>query len=154
MTTIRRMRLDEAPILRELTKQGVARLAQAYPEDRIGISDQGLDNLETMYRVGAAHQDVITLVAEVDGRIVGFVDAQVTRSGGLPGVAGEIGDLYLDEGVEPEVAEALVREAIGMLRERGARPIFHTEDAERPEREPWEALGFQADTIRYALYDE
>jgi ribosomal protein S18 acetylase RimI-like enzyme len=153
MTTIRRMRLDEAPVLRALTKQGVAREAARYPEDRIAISDQGLDNLETHYRLGANHPDLFTLVAEQDGEIVGFVDAEVTRGRSLPGAGGEIGDLHLEEGTAPQVGEELVRKAVELLRERGARPIFHTEPADRPEREPWQNLGFEPDTIRYSLYD-
>jgi ribosomal protein S18 acetylase RimI-like enzyme len=153
MTTIRRMRLDEAPRLRELTKQGVAREALRYPEDRISISETGLDNLETHYRLGANHPDLITLVAEQDGEIVAFVDAEVIRGRSLPGASGEIGDLHLEETAGPDVAEQLVRKAVVLLRERGARPIFHTEPADRPERKPWETLGFEPDTIRYSLYD-
>jgi GNAT superfamily N-acetyltransferase len=154
MTTIRRMRLAEAPVLRELTKEGVAREAARYPEDQIGISEAGLDNLETHYRVGAAHPDLITLVAEEGGEIVGFVDAEITRDRGLPGVSGEIGDLYITEEAGDEVAKALVREAVRLLRERGAGAIFHTEDADRPDREPWESLGFTADVVRLSLYDD
>jgi|Tabmets5t2r1_1033131.scaffolds.fasta_scaffold00644_7 ribosomal protein S18 acetylase RimI-like enzyme len=154
MTTIRRMRVDEAPLLRRLTKEGIARAAAAHPEDRIGISEAGLDNLETHYRLGAVHPDLFTLVAEADGAIVGFVDAEIVRARSLPGVSGEIGDLYLDEGVTPDIAEALAREAVKLLRERGARVILHTEDARRSEREPWESLGFEADVVRFSLYDD
>jgi hypothetical protein len=147
---VRRVRVDETPPLRQLRKDWVAKEAELHPEDRIGISDRGLDNLETMDRAGAVHQDLATLVAERDGEIVGFVDARVTRDLVLPGVAGEIGDLYADE---PGVREALARAAVEFLHAREAGPIFYREDAERPEREPWESLGFVADTIRYALYD-
>jgi hypothetical protein len=154
MTTVRRVRLDETPLLRQLTKDGVAREAELYPEDRIGISDRGLDNLETRYRLGAVHQDMITLVAEQDGEIVGTVDAEVLHGRGLPGTAGEIVDLQLAEAAGPDVAEALARKALELLRERGVAVIHHTEPADRPDRKPWESLGFVADTIRYALYDE
>jgi predicted N-acetyltransferase YhbS len=154
MTTIRRMRLAEAPVLRELTKEAVAWEAARYPEDQIGISEAGLDNLETHYRVGAAHPDLITLVAEEGGEIVGFVDAEITRDRSLPGVSGEIGDLYVTEEAGDEVAKALVGEAVRLLRERGAGAIFHTEDADRPDREPWETLGFTADVVRLSLYDD
>jgi predicted N-acetyltransferase YhbS len=154
MTTIRRLQLAEAPVLRELTKEGVAREAARYPEDQIGISETGLDNLETHYRVGAAHPDLITLVAEENGEIVGFVDAEISRGRSLPGLSGEIGDLYVKEEAGAEVAAALAREAVRLLRERGAKAIFHTEDATHPEREPWESLGFTADVVRFSLYDD
>lgn len=151
---IRRMRVGEAPALRELTKDGIARLAADHPEDRIGISGRGLDNLETHYRLGAVHQDVITLVAENGGEMVGFLVAEITHGRSLPCVCGEIGDLYLAETAGPDVAEALAREAVKLLRERGAGVIVHTEDAARPEREPWESLGFEADVVRFSLYDD
>jgi predicted N-acetyltransferase YhbS len=154
MTTVRRARVDDAPLLRQLTKDVVNREAAKYPEDRIGISERGLDNLETRYRLGAVHQDLITLVAERNGEIVGTVDAEVLRNRGLPGVAGEIVDLQLAEGAGVEVAEELARKAVELLHEAGARVIHHAEDAGRPEREPWESLGFVADTIRYALYSD
>jgi hypothetical protein len=150
MTIVRRARVEDAPRLRQLTKDGVAREAALYPEDRIAISEQGLDNLESMHRAGAVHNDLATLIAEHDGEIVGFVDARVTRHPVLPGLAGEIGDLYADDA---EVREALARAAVEFLRDRGAGPVFYTDDADRPEREPWKSLGFVADTIRYALYD-
>ena len=150
MTTVRRVRVDETPVLRQLTKEWVVHEAERYPEDRIGISERGLDNLETMHRAGAVHQDLATLVAERDGEIVGVVDARVTRDLVLPGTAGEIGDLYAEES---DVREALARAAVKFLRGRGAGPIFYRSDADPPESEPWESLGFVADTIRYALYD-
>jgi hypothetical protein len=153
MTTIRRMRVDEAPVLRDLTKEGIARAAAAHPEDRIGISDAGLDNLETHYRVGAVHPDLVMLVAEERDEIMGFVDAKITRDGSLPGVCGDIGDLHVKDEAGPALAEALAGEAVKVLRERGAGAIFHTEDAAHPEREPWESLGFEPDVVRFSLYD-
>jgi ribosomal protein S18 acetylase RimI-like enzyme len=153
MTTVRRIRVDEAAALRDLTRQATAELAVRFPEDRIGISERGLDNLETHYRLGAIHQDLIVLVAEHDGRLLGFVDAEVERGKSLPGITGTIGDLWVSEEAEDGVAESLVREAVRLLRERGAGAIFHTEDAAHPDREPWESLGFEADVVRFSLYD-
>ena len=153
MPIVRRVRVEETPVLRTIRKDWVALEAERHPEDRIGISEQGLDNLETRDRLGAVHPDLLTLVAERDGEIVGFADAEVIRGRGLPGHAAEITDLYLAEGAGPEVAEALARKAVELLHKAGARVIHHTEDADRPEREPWESLGFVADTVRYALYD-
>jgi hypothetical protein len=42
---------------------------------------------------------------------------------------------------------------VRLLRERGARTIVHTEGASRPEHEPWTALGFEADVVRFSLYE-
>jgi hypothetical protein len=42
---------------------------------------------------------------------------------------------------------------VELLQERGARVIVHVESDDRPDREPWESLGFVPETIRYSLYD-
>jgi predicted N-acetyltransferase YhbS len=151
MATIRRMRVEEAPAVRELYRQALLEDADRHPDDRVGISEQGLDNLETHFRVGAVHEDVITLVAEENEELVAFVLAEVTRGRSLPGVAGEVAELWVRAGGEGLRGE-LVREAVRMLRERGAGPIFHSDDARHPEREPWERLGFVPDVVRYSLY--
>ena len=151
MASIRRIRVDEAPAVRELYRESVLEAAERHPEDRLGISERGLDNLETQFRLGAAHEDVITLVAEDDGELIGFVLAEVERGRSLPGTAGQVAEVWTGPGRE-WLREELVREAIRLLRERGAGPIFHTDDAKDPEREPWESLGFEPDGVRFSLY--
>jgi hypothetical protein len=153
MASIRRIRIEEAPAVRELYRRSVLEAAERHPEDRIGVSDDGLGNLETHFRLGAVHDDVITLVADEDGDLVGFVLAEVVRGRSLPGVVGEVAELWTrpgDEGLRAELA----REAVRLLRDRGAGPIFHTDDAKHPEREPWESLGFEADVVRFSLYPQ
>jgi len=151
MANIRRIRVDEAPAVRELYRESVLEAAERHPEDRLGISERGLDNLETQFRLGAVHEDVITLVAEEDNKLVGFVLAEVTRGRSLPGVAGEVAELWIRPGYE-QLREELARAAVALLRERGAGAIFHTDDAKRPQREPWESLGFEPDVVRFSLY--
>jgi hypothetical protein len=45
MVEIRRMRVDEAPLVRQLVRTAIEELAERHPEDRIGISEGGLSNL-------------------------------------------------------------------------------------------------------------
>ena len=152
MATIRRIEPDEAPQVRELYRAAVAFWAAERPEDELAISDAGLDNLETRFRLGARHEDVLTLVAEEDGELVGFALAETMRSPGLPGLAGRIDELW----TQPSAVSSrrrLAEEAVRLLRERGVRPIFHQEDASDPNGEPWQSLGFVPDTVRYSLYD-
>jgi hypothetical protein len=138
--------------VRELYRAMVAEAAARSPEDRIGISERGLSNLETLFRLGAVHEDEIALVAEEGGELVGFVLAEVTRGRGLPGLAGEVSELWSRPDGDESMRERLAREAVRELRARGAGPIFHTEDADHPEREPWASLGFEADVVRFSLY--
>jgi hypothetical protein len=150
MTEIRRIRVDEASIVRELYRGAVDELAKSYPEDRIGISDQGLSNLETQFRLGAAHEDEATFVADEGGELVGFVTASISRGRALPGAVGEIHELSASDG---DHERRLAETAIRWLSEQGARAIFHTEDAVHPQREPWESLGFEVDVLRFSRYE-
>ena len=153
MTEVRRIRVDEAPIVRELIREGIAEEAERYPEDRIGISEAGLGNLETQCRVGAVHEDELTLVAVDDGEIVGFVMAWLTRGRATPGIAGELDWLWVRPAFRNGAVERqLAERAVEWLRDRGARAIFKHEDAARPPLEPWQSLGFVADVVRLSLY--
>jgi GNAT superfamily N-acetyltransferase len=154
MAEIRRIRVDEAPLVGDLVRLATEELAARFPEDEIGISEGGLSNLETQFRISAVHEDELTLVAVEREQIIGFISAWITRGRASPGVAAELDWLWVRpgdarQGVERQLAEA----AVSWLRERGAGPIFKMEDAQHPQREPWEALGFEPDVIRYSLYE-
>lgn len=154
MTTIRRIRVAEAAVVRELYARMVAEQAARHPEDEIGISEAGLDNLETSFRLGAVHGDVLVLVAERDGELVGFLAAEITRSPALPCTAGEIAEVWAAGEDGDALRLELVRAAVDALRERGVGPVFHPEDAEHTDRAFWRALGFEPDVIRFSLYPE
>ena len=154
MVEIRRIRTNEAARVRELVRMATEELAKRYPEDKVGISEQGLGNLETQFRLGAVHEDEVTLVAVEKEGIAGFVAAWIDRGRATPGVGGEIDWLWAHPGptrgdIERQLAEAAVR----WLRDAGAGPIFHLEDAEHPNRALWEGLGFVGDVTRFSLYD-
>ena len=151
MTTIRRIRIDEARTVRGLYERMVAEEAAAYPEDRIAISEQGLDNFETYFRLAAVHPDLVTLVAERDDELAGFALAEISRAVGLPGVGGEV-DVVWARDDDPGVRTELLREAVAELRRRGAGVIVHDDDATHPQAAPWTELGFEADVIRFSLY--
>ena len=153
MVKVRRIRVDEAPLVRELVRTATEERARLHPEDRIGISEQGLVNLETQFRLGAVHEDELTLVAVDDAKIVGFLCAWITRGRATPGVAGEIDWLWVTPGhARGDVERSLGEAAVGWLKEQGARAIFKMEDREHPNLELWEGLGFQGDVIRFSLY--
>ena len=154
MVEIRRVRVDEAARVRELVRTATEELAQRYPEDDIGISQQGLNNLETQFRLGAVHEDELTLVAVEDGEIVGFVAAWIARGRATPGVAGEIDWMWVQtKPTRAEIERELAGAAVKWLRHAGAGPIFRFEDAEHPHHDLWEGLGFVGDVTRFSLYD-
>ena len=152
MATIRRITVDEAPRVRELYRALTAELARRHPDDKIGISEQGLSNMETQFRVGAVHQDVLTLIVEADGDFVGLGSGEITRSGFLPGVSAEVATWVLEghEALEAELAEATVAWA----RDRGAGVIVHYDDPHDHNRDLWESLGFELDVVRFSRYFE
>ena len=154
MIEIRRIAIHEAPVARELIRLGTAELADLYPDDEIGISEAGLDRLETLCRVGAFHEDEVTLVAAEDAEVVGFISASIQRGRALSGLSGEIGWFWVRPRDDRAMVERqLASTVIGWLRDRSALPIFKMEDAQIPRRDLWEALGFEGDVIRFAMYD-
>jgi GNAT superfamily N-acetyltransferase len=154
MVEIRRITVDEAFGVRELVRRATDELAQRSPEDDIGIAEQGLENLETQFRLGAVHEDEATFVAAEGERLVGFVAAWITRGRATPGVAGTIDWLWVEPRSDRDALRTeLATTAIEWLRQRGARTIIHEEDADHPDRDPWEGLGFAGDVTRFSLYD-
>lgn len=107
MAEIRRLRIDEAPLVRELVRLAIDDMARTYPEDDVGISERGLANLETQFRIGAVHEDELTAVAVDGDKIVGFVCAWITRGRATPGISGEIDWLWARrDSMRPEIASS------------------------------------------------
>jgi hypothetical protein len=153
MVEIRRITVHEASRVRDLVRSAIDELAHRHPGDDIGISESGLDNLETQFRLGAVHDEEATFVAVEGVRLVGFAAAWITRGRATPGVAGTIDWLWVESrDGRDALRRALATASIDWLREQGARTILHEEDAEHPDRELWESLGFEGDVTRYALY--
>jgi GNAT superfamily N-acetyltransferase len=154
MAEIRRIRA-EAPVVRELLREATDELAQRYPEDDIGISERGLSNLETQFRIGAVHEDEFTAVAVEDSELVGFVSPWISRGRATPGVAGEIDWLWARPDAErTNIERGLSEHAIDWLRQAGAGPILKLDDAQHPRRDLWESLGFVGDAIRFSKYED
>ena len=155
MAEIRRLRIDEAPLVRQLVRLAIDDMARTYPEDDVGISERGLANLETQFGIGAVHEDELTAVAVDGDKIVGFVCAWITRGRATPGISGEIDWLWArPDSMRPEIERELASYAVSWLRERGARSIFKMDDIHHPRRELWESVGFVEDVIRFSIYDE
>jgi GNAT superfamily N-acetyltransferase len=127
--------------------------AEQHPEDQVGISEEGLANLETQLRLGAVHEDELALVAIDGDELIGFTTAWLTRGRATPGVRGEIDWLWARPGASRhEVARRLGEEAVRWLFQRGAGAVFKMDDIDHPRRDLWESLGFEGDVIRFSRY--
>lgn len=152
MIEIRRIREEEAPSLRALYRELVYDDAEEHPEDSVGISERGLDNMQEHFRLAATHADVFCLVASNGDAIVGFADAHVKGSATLPGLVGTIENVWVRAEVRgSDVARRLAEGTISQLRGLGAGTILHYADIRYPEP-LFEELGFERDVARYSLY--
>src|SRR5262245_4693730 len=80
-----------------------------------------------MLRASAAPPEVFCLVAREADEIVGFTVCQITRDPLLPGVGGEVHELYVvpharGAGVSRHLADS----ALALLRRLGAGPVWST----------------------------
>ncbi len=105
----------------------------------------------------ATHQSVHCFVAEEQQAIIGFVTCCVSGHPVMPGLSGEIEELYV-EARRHEVQSDLVRQAVTFLQARGAGSI-HTRicvGKECPEegelRSFWNLLGWENDMTLYSIY--
>jgi GNAT superfamily N-acetyltransferase len=150
MVEISRIEADEAEAVTQVWDE----MARATP-DGGPLTPQGARNITRMLRAAAAHPEVFCLVARDGSRIVGFAVGQLTRDPLLPGIGGEVHELYVvpdarGEGTSRRLAEA----AVTRLRHLGAGIVWkHVCVDDRDAHAFWATLGFAGDTTRFALYD-
>jgi hypothetical protein len=156
MTQIREMKTHEAERVRALWLQMCREAGTELPEKPTEII---LNNLKQY----AGHQMVHCFVAEEQQAIIGFVTCCVLAHPVLPGLSGEIEELYVQpvSGIHRrEIKAELVREAVIFLQIQGARGI-HTricvgeEDCPEAElRAFWQSLGWENDMTIYSIYGD
>jgi len=116
------------------------------------LSSAELEELERRLEAGCTQPEAVVFVAEDDRRLLGIATAHVSSHPTMPGLAGEIDDLMIDDRLPDEAGDALAKAAVEWLRGQGAGPVFHHRPADLP-RAFWERLGFEGDVVRFALYD-
>lgn len=150
MVEITPIRADEAEAVTRLWDE----MAQSVP-DGGPLTERGARNITRMLRASAVHPDVFCLVAREGDTIVGFTVGELTRDPLLPGIGGEVHELY----VVPDARGAgtsgrLAESAVAGLRASGAGLIWkHVCVDDREAHDFWNTLGFEGDTTRFALYD-
>jgi len=149
MVEITRIRASEADAVTRLWDD----MARATP-DGGPLTERGARNITRMLRASAVHSEVFCLVARAGDEIVGFTVGQLTRDPLLPGVGGEVHELYvMPDARNSGISRRLADEAVARLRRLGAGIIWkHVCSDDREAHRFWAALGFEGDTTRFALY--
>ncbi len=151
---IRSMQGHEAERVRDLWLQMCAEVGTPLPER---AAQQILANLKQY----AAHEEVRCFVAE-DGRgLIGFLTCSVTGHPVMPGLAGEIEELYVQAGPQQQAVQAeLVRQAVVFMQARGASSIHvrmgigDESPKEGEQRAFWHSLGWVNDMTVYSIYSD
>jgi len=107
----------------------------------------------------ATHQAVHCFVAEEQHTLTGFITCSVTTHPVMPGLAGEIEEVYVQpDPHRQEVRADLVRQAVTFMQAQGVSSI-HTRicvGKECPEEQElrafWQSLGWENDMTIYSIY--
>lgn len=154
MAKIRNMQEREAERVRDLWLQMCADAGTPLPESSARVILANLKQYTT-------HPDVHCFVAEEQHILTGFVTCGVTKHPVMPGLTGEIEELYVQPGPHQQAVQAeLVSQAVAFMKGRGARSI-HTRigiGEESPEegkqRAFWQSLGWENDMTIYSIYSD
>ncbi len=151
MVLIRNMYEHEAERVRDLWGQMSAEAGTPLPESAASLI---LANLKQY----ATHQAVHCFVAEEQQILIGFVTCSVTGHPVMPGLAGEIEELYVQASPDPQTVQAeLVRQAVAFMKGCGAGSIrtqigIGEESPEEEQRAFWQSLGWQNDMTTFSIY--
>lgn len=116
------------------------------------LTERGRRNIRRMLEIAAWHHQTCCLVVTAADEVVGFVVVEVD-AGLLPGLSGEIHELYVVPEVEESVRRELAQRAVDWLRRCGAGTVRKLVAADEPElREFWQREGFEPDMICMSSY--
>jgi GNAT superfamily N-acetyltransferase len=153
VTTIREIRPSEALAVTELYLD----YCRGYNERDAewGVPERG--PIERWISRTTETEDAVCLVPEVGGAIVGFLLASLSKHPAMPGISGQLEELYIRPGPDrDELRRRLVESAISWARERGANVMVATVALDSPwtgeEMVFWGALGFENDTAEVKRY--
>jgi ribosomal protein S18 acetylase RimI-like enzyme len=152
MAQIRNMDEREAERVRDLWLQMCAEAGTPLLEPSAQLI---LANLQQY----ATHQAVHCYVAEEQQVLIGFVTCSVTAHPVMPGLTGEIEELYVQSNPNrQEIQTELVRQAVAFMQVRGAGSIHirigigEESPKEGEQRAFLQALGWENDMTIYSIY--
>jgi len=148
------MHEHEAERVRDLWLQMCAEAGTPLPEK---AAQQILGNLKQY----AAHEDVCCFVAEEQHLLTSFLTGSVTGHPVMPGLSGEIEELYVQSGSDEQTVRAeLVRQAVAFMQAQGARSVHvhigigDESPVEGKQRAFWQSLGWENDMTIYSIYSD
>lgn len=157
MTTIRPMHPTEAGAVRDLWNEMCEVSESAAPAGWGALSAESLEQIRHNLERTPAHPDVLCLVAEDNREMFGFLTASVTRHAVMPGLGGEIEELYARAGADQSQVRALLaQKAIDWFHERGVGVIWSRVALDAPWTTSdiafWTRLGFEHDQTLLSRY--
>ena len=151
MYQISRIEESQAAVVMELWD----RMCRSVP-DGGPLTPAGRRHIERYLQIASWHRDTFCLVAVSADGPVGFVVGRLDIGDGLlPGLAGEIHELYVvaEAADREELLTTLARRAVDRLRMCGAGTIRKLVAADEPALTAfWQAEGFEPDMTCLSLY--
>ena len=152
MTQIKPLKEREAEQVRDLWSQMCS-------EAGTPLSDTSAQLILANLKQYADHQQVHCFMAQDQQQLVGFVTCSVTNHPVMPGLAGEIEELYVQPHAQRnEIRAELVQQAVLFMQAQGAGSI-HTQicignecPEEQDNRAFWDSLGWENGMTIYSIY--
>jgi GNAT superfamily N-acetyltransferase len=153
VTTIREIRADEVGVVTDLYLELCRSLSQR-------DADWGVPARESIRRWiqrTTETDEAVCLVPEIGEEIAGYLLASVSRHPAMPGVTGDLEELYVRPAPDEDALKRrLVEAGIEWARARGAGVIATKVGLEAPWTEEelafWGSLGFENDTTEVTHY--
>lgn len=153
VTTIREIRRDEVELVTDLYLELCRSLSERDAE--WGVPDR--EPIRRWIERTTETDEAVCLVPEIEGRAAGYLLASVSRHPAMPGVTGELEELYVRPGPERDPAmRELVEAGVGWARARDAGVVVGTVGLDAPWTDEelgfWSSLDFERDTAEVKRY--
>lgn len=146
---IRRMMVQDAEAVMMMWNDAVVEIGYQLSESS---QQQILVNLQAY----AEHEQCACFVAEVNGKLVGYITCAMTSHPIEPGYGGDIEELYVQPTYRTQrIDESLLNHAVVFLKSLGAKVIMTRVDKENKlSCDFWDSQKWNQEMIIYAIYSD